>query len=230
MPAEPIFGSCNPCDLTGLAYLEVPEGYGHTTALIPFGAPDQSALTAPTGGLLNTASGARLRPTINAFERSYPGIVIRPMFTDTSSCTVSALSLFGDINNNPYVVSTTSSAGTLAPPDSLDGFGQYATDNWDGYGAQAITAETIAAARRFIRAMPVAYGPPDVAPGNDATIGLEWYFSNRPIRKLFIDIGPGGVWKGFCRKASGEHRVFPDTPMAQDLRNDLARRFRALEA
>jgi hypothetical protein len=95
--------------------------------------------------------------------------------------------------------------------DPLAGYGRYSTPNWDGYGAKAITPETIASAQRFIRDLPKTLGEPDVAPGADGTIGLEWSFKNRPLKKLFIDLGPGSQWSGYWRRATGERRTLPPT-------------------
>ncbi len=133
-----------------------------------------------------------------------------PAFTATATAntaTTITISTFFSAgpNTNPLALlgSTTS--------DPLAGYNRYSIPNWDGYGAKAITLETIAAARRFIRDLPETFGDPDVAPGADGTVGLEWSFRNHPLRKLFIDIGPGNQWSGYWRRASGERRTLPLT-------------------
>jgi len=56
---------------------------------------------------------------------------------------------------------------------SLAGYEAFAAPNWDGYGADPIRADTLAAARHLIRNLPATFGDPDIAPGADGTIGLE---------------------------------------------------------
>jgi hypothetical protein len=93
--------------------------------------------------------------------------------------------------------------------DPLAGYDRYVGANWDGCGAEPITGVTVASARRFLSLLPDALGAPDIAPGADGTIGLEWLFRDRKLRKLFIDIGPGNVWSGYWRRGSGERRALP---------------------
>jgi hypothetical protein len=77
------------------------------------------------------------------------------------------------------------------------------------------------AARRFLRDLPKTLGEPDVAPGADGTIGLEWAFRNQPLRKLFIDIGPGNLWSGYWRRASGQSRTLPSVPITATTKVEL---------
>ena len=113
-------------------------------------------------------------------------------------------------------------------PETLFGYERYSVPNWDGYGADPITAETLTAARSLMRMLPSTFGAPDVAPGADGTIGLEWISSSGPLKKLYIDIGPGKIWSGYWRRANGEKQslkpaaVTPLTQVAlQKLFNEL---------
>jgi hypothetical protein len=76
--------------------------------------------------------------------------------------------------------------------------------------------------------LPPTLGTPDVAPGADGTIGLEWVFQDRPVRKLFIDIGPGNIWSGYWRRASGERRSLPRRPIDEDTGSYLVNLFDSL--
>jgi hypothetical protein len=89
-------------------------------------------------------------------------------------------------------------------PDPIAGFGKYSVPNWDGYGAEPIEPKTTDSARSFIRILPDTFGAADIAPGADGTIGLEWVLGEGPLRKLFIDIGPGPVWSAYWRRTSGD--------------------------
>jgi hypothetical protein len=91
--------------------------------------------------------------------------------------------------------------------DPLRGYERYSVPNWDGYDAEPISAETISAARSFLKMLPTRLGSPDIAPGSDGTIGFEWIFEDQKTRKLFIDIGPGRVWSGYWRKNSGANKT-----------------------
>lgn len=92
----------------------------------------------------------------------------------------------------------------IVESDPLRGYERYASPNWDGYDADPITSDTLSASRRLLRMLPSTFGPPDIAPGADGTIGLEWIVTGGPLRKLFIDVGPGRVWSGYWRRSSGE--------------------------
>ena len=88
--------------------------------------------------------------------------------------------------------------------DLLAGYEEYERADWDGYGAEPISAETIDAARSFLTSKCLrTLGQPEISPGSDGTIGLEWVRDTGPFRKLFIDIGPGKIWHAYWRLADG---------------------------
>lgn len=86
----------------------------------------------------------------------------------------------------------------------LSGYEVYSSPNWDGFGAEAITPHTQRAAQELIDALPADLESPEVAPGSDGGIGLEWIWHSGPVHKLFIDIGPGLTWSAYWRLFSGE--------------------------
>jgi hypothetical protein len=129
----------------------------------------------------------------------------------------------------------TAEAGGHSPtPINADQFVSYSAKfghaNWDGYGADPIEPSTIEAARSFMAALPTAFGTPDVAPGADGTIGLEWAFPQWGVRKLFIDIGPGNVWSGYWRRFSGERSSLPRQTIDNATSNVLNALFDQLSA
>jgi hypothetical protein len=93
---------------------------------------------------------------------------------------------------------------TVLARDPLQHFGKYTVDDWDGYGAEPVTEQTIDSARLFLVLLPVDWREPDLAPGADGTIGLEWVMQRGPLKKLFVDVGPGATWSAYWRLASGE--------------------------
>jgi hypothetical protein len=58
----------------------------------------------------------------------------------------------------------------------------YNTTNWDGYGAEPVTPETLAFARTIAELLKSA---PDAAPGGDGSVCFEWV--NGP-NKIFFDV------------------------------------------
>ncbi len=61
----------------------------------------------------------------------------------------------------------------------LRGYEQYSASNWDGDGAEAITKETLDYAHLLMMGLPDNFGPPEVSPGLDGSIALEWVPENQ---------------------------------------------------
>jgi hypothetical protein len=95
------------------------------------------------------------------------------------------------------------------PSESLADYDAYAVDNWDGYDALPITTETLHAARSILKSLPKTFGDPVCSPGADGSIVFEWLKDDGPLRKLFIDIGPGRTWKAYWRLANGKIGSIP---------------------
>ena len=105
-------------------------------------------------------------------------------------------------------------------------FARYSQPNWDAYGAEAITTETINSARQFLRILPKTFGEPEMAPGGDGIIAMEWLFEkDHPLRKLFIDIGPGNVWSAYYRRSDGVKRTLPQNPITAATKSELQKLF-----
>jgi hypothetical protein len=175
-----------------------------------------------------TAKNSHIEDLLSRKSILGPGWRTRVANTFLTSSTVGSCTISATLNpagNTSTRVIETELAGA---DDSLAGYDRYAAPNWDGYGADPITLTTLTAARGFLKILPRTFGEPDIAPGADGTIGLEWVFNNRPLRKLFIDVGPGQVWSGFWRRASGEKKTIPTTPITAATQSDLAGLFRDL--
>lgn len=112
--------------------------------------------------------------------------------------------------------------------DPLSVFEQYKKPNWDGYGAHPIAQETIDTARSIYRMLPAEWDDPALAPSADGSIGFEWDREDGPIRTLFLDVGPGKVWRAYWRTASGDRRGLPRQAYASDTGTVLAGMFRQL--
>jgi hypothetical protein len=136
-------------------------------------------------------------------EQSVPLIIYR-----------SSPSTYGEYSKGFGGTSLTANSGLvvadLLPDDPLDSFAAYRNRNWDGFDAEPITSETVAVARRLASLIPPVFGEADIAPGADGTIGFEWHPETGPIRKLYIDIGPGTQWRAYWEHRSGASNRVPD--------------------
>ena len=64
-------------------------------------------------------------------------------------------------------------------------------DNWDGYGATALSPAAYGHARTFLESLPTTVPVPDVVPEPDGEIAFEWEYG--AWRLLSVSIGPTGV-------------------------------------
>lgn len=72
--------------------------------------------------------------------------------------------------------------------DDLDALAdECAEANWDGYGAVAVSPETIAQAKRILRSLPIGTARPSIAAEPDGQITLEWHSSPKRTLSLSID-------------------------------------------
>ena len=111
-------------------------------------------------------------------------------------------------------------------PDLLASFEQYATANWDADGAEPITSATLAYARHILRLLPTTFGEPDVAPAADGSIALEWVPEGHPkLDRLFLDIGPGEVWRAYWMLCDGTYGRLPGQGYSADIRPTLRKLF-----
>ena len=62
---------------------------------------------------------------------------------------------------------------------------------WDGYGAEAINAGAIAAARKFIEALPARTPTPQIGADPDGAVTMEWYKAKN--RTVSISMGLDNV-------------------------------------
>lgn len=99
---------------------------------------------------------------------------------------------------------------------------EYGELGWDGYDAQPIRTDVIAAARRFygFLAPYLRSGPhPNIAPGSDGTIGFEWRTSGASIRKLFVEIRPDGNLRAYWVREGGGIDRLPVRPLGLAMPN-----------
>jgi hypothetical protein len=99
----------------------------------------------------------------------------------------------------------------LPASDEFSSFESYDIDDWDGYGAKPITADTIKAARSFRHLFYQDIPPVDIAPGADGTIGFEWRLGvSDKLTRILIDVGPGG--RVFARRIDEQGHVTVFSP------------------
>jgi hypothetical protein len=157
----------------------------------------------------------------SSFETSFSRIASTSCYLSVPSSTTSPLRTMD--------ISARSRRALAEPP--LAGYEAYSVENWDGYDASPITPETLAAARAILKALPKkAFGEPECSPGADGSIGFEWIMDRGPVRKLFIDIGPGRTWKAYWRFANGQTDTIPRKRISLSTIRDLTSLFERLGA
>lgn len=128
-------------------------------------------------------------------------------------------------NNTMRAISSSGTYSAVAPSDAFSEYETYNCPDWDGYGAQPISQQTVRAARSFSYLLPISGQRPDVAPGADGTIGFEWRFGARENREfILIDVGPANRVVAKRVFADGTVKVFAPTTVttgARALINEL---------
>ncbi|QXD13983.1 hypothetical protein GQ464_010985 [Rhodocaloribacter litoris] len=70
-------------------------------------------------------------------------------------------------------------------------FEDCSVENWDGYGAAAVSLDSYLEARRFLGLLPMTFPMPDVTVEPEGVIAFEWY--NGPKRVFAVGIGRDGL-------------------------------------
>lgn len=93
-----------------------------------------------------------------------------------------------------------------------EAYQECSTDNWDGYGAQPITASTYTEALAFLNALPTNIPIPEVIPEPDGSVGFEW--ENGPNRIFSASLNGKGTitYAGLIGKGVKAHgtEIFDD--------------------
>jgi len=155
-------------------------------------------------------------------QRIRESLIVKPLRKAVWMCTYRASNSSANPSADFWV---TTRSGEL-----LEDYERYNQPDWDGYDAEPIAPETLAAARAFLRFLPKEMGEPECSPGSDGSIGFEWVNSDRRLRKLFIDIGPSRTWRAYWRLASGETGTISRKPISLTIRKELTDLFARLGA
>lgn len=79
----------------------------------------------------------------------------------------------------------------LAAREALDALEQVyhecSAENWDGYGAKAVSHSTYVQAQQFLQALPMTFPAPEVGADPDGEICFGWY--QGPRRTLSVSVG-----------------------------------------
>ena len=62
------------------------------------------------------------------------------------------------------------------------------SDDWDGYGAKAVSIHAFAAARRFLESLPAGFPIPSISADPEGCVTFEWRKS--PRRVLLVSVHP----------------------------------------
>jgi len=154
---------------------------------------------------------------VSKWRVDYPRVLHEKLIAESPAISEPAVVASATLAPPAYILfsstqSTSDSAHFTRPTaNPLDGYDRFKERNWDGYDAEPITAETLRYARRLLGAMPDTFGPPDIAPSGDGSIGLEWVPGDGPLDRLFLDIGPGEEWRAYWKRRNGEFGRLPGT-------------------
>ena len=83
----------------------------------------------------------------------------------------------------------------------FDTVADYASDDWDGDGARAISSRDVEIARALLSSLDVS--EPEIVAGSDGSICMEWIRqSPSGEKKIYVDVGPDGKVLTFARFGS----------------------------
>lgn len=80
---------------------------------------------------------------------------------------------------------------TPAADALFEAWADFAKENWDGQGAQAVPPDRLTTAIALVNALPVVFPAPDACADRDGDFCLEWY--RGPRRTISVSIGAAGV-------------------------------------
>ena len=87
-------------------------------------------------------------------------------------------------------------------------------DNWDGYGARAVSEQTFRKALCFLRSLPSTVPSPAVSPEPDGEVAFEW--RPGPGRAFSVSVGEGDILTFASlhgrRKVHGTELLVDDLP------------------
>lgn len=107
--------------------------------------------------------------------------------------------------------------------DPFEGYEKYNQPNWDGFGAEPVTASTLDCARQIFDSLPDELTDPHIAPGADGSIGLYWSWDEGPFRSLCIDVGPGDRWRAYWQQRDKQFGNLPSRSCDQSTATVIAK-------
>lgn len=150
-------------------------------------------------------------------------------------------SLFGDLDDwtirLPLLVARSHEGVFQAVEDTpterrallLDGLrsiqSECSSDNWDGYGAEAVSKKSLARAELLLASLPLSTPAPDPGAEPDGGLSLEWYA--RPGRYISLSIGPSSQVVGV--EVDGDRIESWAGGIDKSFALDLVRRIRHLD-
>ncbi len=125
---------------------------------------------------------------------------------------------------SPEVVHMYRAWCNLTPPPSyqeaqaraaLEGaYAEASTDNWDGYGARAVTYGVKLRAEEFLDALPAGVPRPVIAADPDGEVAFEWYVAPRQVFSVSVGDGYGVAYAGLfgVNKTHGTEYFMDELP------------------
>jgi len=94
-----------------------------------------------------------------------------------------------------------------------------AEPNWDGYGAEPVTLDTVNRARKFVALLPPDIPAPGYAPDADGEVSCEWY---KEGSVLSVSAGERLAFAYLINGESG-HGVLVISPIAISILSGIVR-------
>src|SRR6266567_1564275 len=102
-------------------------------------------------------------------------------------------------------------------------YAEASTDNWDGYGAQAVTYSVKLRAEEFLDALPAGVPRPAIAADPDGEVAFEWYVAPRQVFSVSVGDGYEVAYAGLfgVNKTHGTEYFMDELPA--EVMNNLRR-------
>jgi len=106
-----------------------------------------------------------------------------------------------------------------------EAYEEHSSENWDGYGAKAISPASYNLAFRFLETLPLSLPAPQVSVEPDGEIAFEWYMG--PRRVFSVSVGAHGdlSYAGLFGRSTAYGTEFFGDELPQKIVENLDRLF-----
>jgi hypothetical protein len=106
----------------------------------------------------------------------------------------------------------------------MESYLECCSDDWDGYGAKAVTEGDLATALRFLDALPSTIPPPEVSVDPDGEFAFDWYNGSNVLSISVGQLGRISYAAHFGKRRAHGTEYFSDE-LPAGITQNLARLF-----